>query len=415
MDKDIEGFVNSCLHCLCTSPGKTVARPLGHALHAVEPNKLLHFDFCYMSQGEDNSRYVLVLKDDHSGYVWLLPAEVADAETTATALIKWFSVFGVVSDWVSDRGSHFKNELVRQISEVLKSSHHFTLAYCPWSNGTVEVVCRELLRASRALLSEFQLPQHYWPSVMPLVQLALNSSNLDRLGNRCPLEVFTSLKPTTPLASITRKNGVESEVHSIELVRAKQRINAERVQQAFDKIHKDVADRSSKRRAKSIAAHNRKTNVRPINFDTGDFVLRGVLERNRGKKPSLKWKGPFRVTECKSEFIFQIENLLTGDKEDAHGRRLKFFRNKDYEVTEELKDHLAYQGDELLVIDKFEDIRQVDGSTQVYVKWKGFSDSENDWVSFDSLKEDVPALIDEYIQDLASNGTERQRSIASSI
>lgn len=68
------------------------------------------------------------------------------------------SVFGIVNDWMSDRGSHFKNELIQSISESLKSSHHFTLAYCPRSNGTVEVVMRELLRASRALLSEFQLP-----------------------------------------------------------------------------------------------------------------------------------------------------------------------------------------------------------------------------------------------------------------
>lgn len=50
---------------------------------------------------------------------------------------------------------------------VDKSSHHFTLAYCSWSNGTVEVVFRELLRSTRAILSEFQILSHHWPSIFP--------------------------------------------------------------------------------------------------------------------------------------------------------------------------------------------------------------------------------------------------------
>ncbi len=57
--------------------------------------------------------YVLILKDDLSGYVWLVATADADAESVAEALLKWFAAFGVASKWVSDRGTHFKNELVR--------------------------------------------------------------------------------------------------------------------------------------------------------------------------------------------------------------------------------------------------------------------------------------------------------------
>lgn len=158
-------------------------------------------------------------------------------------------------------------------------------------------------------------------------------------------------------------------------------MNIERVQTALDNIHKDVAERSNKKGKKAIAAHNRRTNVRPINFDVGDFVLRGVLQRERGMKPSLRWKGPFRVVKCRSEYIFTIVDLLPDKNEEAHGRRLKLFRNKDFEVTQELKYHLAYQKDELLIIDKFDDNRDHNGTIEVQVKWKGFSEEENDWVT----------------------------------
>eukprot|EP00171_Calliarthron_tuberculosum_P014724 IDg14724t1 len=204
-----------------------------------------------MASGEDNMLYVLILKDDLSGYVRLIPTSEADAETVAKHLLEWFANFGVVSQWVSDRGSHFRNELIKALREATKSSHHFTLAYCPWSNGTVEVVCRELLRTSRALLSELQLPQK--------MQAGL------------------------------------THVSCLSEARAQQIMEIEKLLSSLEDMHRDVELQSNKKRKAAIDSHNRKTNVRSANFEEGDFVLRGVLERFRGSKPSLKWHGPFRV------------------------------------------------------------------------------------------------------------------------
>jgi hypothetical protein len=41
----------------------------------------------------------------------------ADVETTERAPRDRFSTFGVFRDWVSDRGSHFKNDFVRIMHE----------------------------------------------------------------------------------------------------------------------------------------------------------------------------------------------------------------------------------------------------------------------------------------------------------
>eukprot|EP00171_Calliarthron_tuberculosum_P013202 IDg13202t1 len=46
------------------------------------------------------------------------------ADTVADALMKWFAALGVVTTWVSDRGSHFRNELIRLLKEATKASHH---------------------------------------------------------------------------------------------------------------------------------------------------------------------------------------------------------------------------------------------------------------------------------------------------
>lgn len=415
MNSDVKVFVNSCIHCLSTSPAKLVPRPLGHALHAVKPNMLLHFDYCYMSKGENGFEYVLIMKDDHSSYVWLTPTKETTAEVTAEVLIKWFASFGVVNHWVSDRGTHFKNELVRIIREETNSSHHFTLAYCPWSNGTVEVVCREMLRATRALLSEFQLPHNAWPSILPVVQSALNNTILKRLANRCPLTAFTGLPQDTPLSSIIRKSNEIVKVHSVDIVKATRIANLKTLHSSLESMHKEVAEAASRKRESAVSSHFRKTNVQTVNFIEGDYVLRGLLPREKTRKPSLKWIGPYRVIECRSNYLFVIEDLISKQRTEVHGRRLKLFRNKSYNVTEDVMDHLKYQQGELLVIDSFQGIRSKNSDIEILVRWRGFPISESDWVSVKTLKEDVPELLEDFIKDLSANGTQKERSLISSI
>jgi transposase InsO family protein len=132
MAKDVKIFVQNCLHCVATIPGDKVPRPLGTQLRATKPNDFVHFDFLYIGLSRDGKyQYLLLLKDDLSGYLWLVPCRTADAAATVDALMRWFAVFGVVLLWISDRGSHFKNEVVQRVQRELKAKHHFTTANCP--------------------------------------------------------------------------------------------------------------------------------------------------------------------------------------------------------------------------------------------------------------------------------------------
>jgi hypothetical protein len=88
-------FVQNCLHCVATIPGDKVPRPLGTQLHATKPNEILHFDFLYIGLSRDGKyQYLLLSKDDLSGYLWLVPCRTADAAATVDALMRWFAVFG---------------------------------------------------------------------------------------------------------------------------------------------------------------------------------------------------------------------------------------------------------------------------------------------------------------------------------
>ena len=127
-------------------------------MHAERPNEMLHLDFCHMGKADTGDSYILVVKDDFSSYTWMFVCETADVETVADSLLDLMVGFGFCDQWVSDQGTHFKNEVLRLVCDKLHITHHFTQPYCPWSNGTVEVVNREMTRIINALLSEFSLP-----------------------------------------------------------------------------------------------------------------------------------------------------------------------------------------------------------------------------------------------------------------
>lgn len=80
-------------------------------------------------------------------------------------------------------------------------------------------------------------------------------------------------------------------------------------------------------------------------------------------------------------------------------------------MLEEIREHLEYQNGELLLVERFDDIRRKDGSVQILVNWKGFSENELDWVDLTLLKEDVPVFVPEFLYEIQSNETQRQRRL----
>ena len=99
--------------------------------------------------------------------------------------------------WISlsDMGSHFKNTVMKQLTDCHNIQHNIVLAGCSWVVGAIERLNREVLATARVMLSEFQLSHTEWPCLVRIMQSALS-----------PQEVFTGLTPTSPLNQILLPN-----------------------------------------------------------------------------------------------------------------------------------------------------------------------------------------------------------------
>lgn len=272
-----------------------------------------------------------------------------------------------------------------------------------------------MLRACKALLSEWRLAPKDWPAVLEAVQAILNHSPLRRLGlsrgkgpgYRTPSDVFTGQASSRPLIRALPPSvyGVE---RSMDAIRARQLVTIDTLQSAVECMHKEVNAAVSKNRERSVAAHNRRTNVRSVQFEIGDFVL--VRQHKRGHKLSFVWKGPCRVKAAKSAAVYNVEDLLTGKISVVHYRRMMVYRlgldgmNVDKELLKDVEHGAAsYE-----VAEKICGIRRLDGDIELHVLWEGLPDHcDKTWEPLMQLIEDAPIMVLHYLQALENSELKR--------
>ncbi|ETM37608.1 hypothetical protein L914_15871 [Phytophthora nicotianae] len=105
----------------------------------------------------------------------------------------------------------------------------------------------------------------------------------------------------------------------------------------------------------------------------------------------VKWCGPAQVTAATSNWIFEIENLVTGERREAHASRLKFYADNSLAVTEDLHRHVAHNS-EGHVVDTFLSTRYNTNEKrhELLVHWRGLDTVEDSWEPATVLLQDVP-------------------------
>lgn len=126
---------------------------------------------------------------------------------------------------------------------------------------------RPVLSATKSMLAELKLAPQDWPQVIPAISSALNEARLDRLGRRpdgiprTPLEVMTGISPNSAVLHILPNSPSSTSELILDRARAEQIIEISSLQQSLDLMHKEVERSVSLRRDRSIAAHNKATNI----------------------------------------------------------------------------------------------------------------------------------------------------------
>jgi transposase InsO family protein len=130
----------------------------------------------------EGNRYILVIVDSFSRYVNLYASQSNTANECALALLDFTSTFGNPTVLFSDRGTHFANNIITELTKLMNSSQQFTAPYSSEENGLCERVNKEVLRHLRGIIFDKSFKYDWGRADLPLVKRIINNIPHSRLG-----------------------------------------------------------------------------------------------------------------------------------------------------------------------------------------------------------------------------------------
>jgi uncharacterized protein (DUF2164 family) len=117
-------------------------------------------------------------------------------------------------------------------------------------------------------------------------------------------------------------------------------------------IHAQATEKAMHNRKASVQKHIDKTDVRSPNFQADDYVLVAEYRKCRTSNLQVKWEGPRGIASVESDYVFVVENLLTKELKAACATRLRFYQDKEFNVTAELSQAAEHNDHQLYVVSK---------------------------------------------------------------
>jgi hypothetical protein len=140
--------------------------------------------------------------------------------------------------------------------------------------------------------------------------------------------------------------------------------------------------------------------VRSPNFQVSDYVLVAEQRKSGVSKLQVKWKGPSRVASVESNYVFVVDNLLTKELKAAHATLLRFYKNKELNITTEQAQAAEHNDHQLYVVSKILDARYNEQEMfhKLLVAWRGFPIGEATWEPYSVMAVDVPDMVAKFME-----------------
>ena len=323
---DVTRFCRSCDVCQKTIPkGKIGKVPLGQMPLIDEPFKRIAIDLVgpIYPVSEKGNRYILTIVDFATRYPEAIALPGIETTQVAEALLEVYSRMGVPEEVLSDLGTQFTSDLMKEISRLLSIRQLTTTPYHPMCNGLCEKYNGTLKIMLKRLCEE--RPRDWDRYLCPLLfayrevpQESLGFSPFELLYGRTvrgPMDILNEMW-TGECDSEEVKNSYQ---YVIDL--------RNKIEETCHIAQAELA--KAQKRYKRY--YNKKARCR--RFKVGDEVL--ILLPTDANKLLMQWKGPYEVLEVMSEFNYKIR--VRGKVKVYHANLLKQYFHRQRQSQKKAK------------------------------------------------------------------------------
>ncbi|RWR99422.1 Retrotransposable element Tf2 protein type 1-like protein [Dinothrombium tinctorium] len=294
--KDIKKHVESCKNCQLVKTRHTPR--YGQYIkpdHDLQPNDLWGIDTIVMGPAANKTRhkYIQVIVDHFSRYVWAFPTAVNSSAAIVTILNGLIKSGTKPKRILTDCHKNFSSSTLNQFLRKYNIRHSYSTPYHPQTNGIVEKVNGTIITKLRASLLDH--PKRKWSTLLTDAIKAYNNTPHDITGFSPRFLHFGQEE----IPSFASPNDIET---------------ARQIARQRTKEHQN--------RRKEV--HDTKHNLSP--FQVGDKVVREIPANHpTSNKLSPKFTGPFLIVKQLADVTYDIAENLSGDTKRAHASQLRKF------------------------------------------------------------------------------------------
>ena len=183
----------------CQHKNDPIRKPGGYlqSLQVKGPFVRLHFDFCGpFPTTQRRGQYILLATCPMTKFVIAKAVPAATAAAAANFLVNQVViVHGCFEELLTDRGTHFTGDVMKQVVKLLGVKHLLTSSYHPQTDGNAE----------RAIKTAVNILSHYtsdnqkdWDLLLPFVVWVMNTSKSETTGYS-PFQLVYGRLPIQPL------------------------------------------------------------------------------------------------------------------------------------------------------------------------------------------------------------------------
>jgi transposase InsO family protein len=196
MKQHVVLHVNSCLMCARRKSFGATKAPLQPLPPVVAVWERIAMDVVGPIQESNKGyRYILVISDYASRFVFTIPMKNQTAPTIARCLVdKLITKYGAPQAVLTDRGTNFLSILVNEICVLFKIKQMRTTSYHPQTDGLVERFNRTLCDMLACYVNK---EPEEWDKYLPFVTFAYNTAIQSTL-KECPFYLFFGRAPLLP-------------------------------------------------------------------------------------------------------------------------------------------------------------------------------------------------------------------------
>ncbi len=310
LNKDVLEYTKTCPSCQIRRPktfknyGKLMPQPAQQ-----KPMTRLILDFLGPLNSSFGYKYILVATDSCTRYAFTTPCRNADADTVAQKLLDLSYTYGFPLIITHDRGSHFMNNVLKQLSHALGINQRPAAAYIPQIQGSCEKFNSVLIKS---ISHYIETKPHTWSKYINACTFAYNiSKNIST--NLSPFYLMFGYEANTPSDLMYLPPDPDKTV--LEHIKV------------LEEVRKDVPNIIKKAQDSQKKYYDK--DKQNLNLKPGDEVLI-YFPKDHTKKFNKflpKFRGPFTVTGKVNDLTYNVNIIKHGKlvEDQIHVSRIKLF------------------------------------------------------------------------------------------